>query len=207
MIFGSITTGSPSLYPISSTSLFKTGSFISSEIRSYPSRHPKIASAVCNGFKQVQTFIFSTLSTVSLSVKIRPPASNAVSLPFGNSSSITRYSHSSAFTNGAAYVFFPVITGCISSPQSTARSFSTFSSGLGVILSIIVHGKLTRLLSSTYPKKSPSTSSFSCHAFAYARIASCSLSPLWEQLSILTIAIGYAPLLNRSYKRDVTFPR
>ena len=52
------------------------------------------------GFKQVQTFIFSTLSTVARSVNMMPPFSSS-GRPFGNQSSITKYSHSSAFTNGA----------------------------------------------------------------------------------------------------------
>ena len=76
-----------------------------------------------SGFKQVHTFIFSTLSTVSLSVKMNPPFSSA-GRPLGKESSMTRYSHSSAFTKGATNVCFPVMMGAASSTPS----FSSISS-------------------------------------------------------------------------------
>ena len=96
----------------------------------------------------MQTFIFSTLSTVCLSVNIRPPASS-LGLPFGNASSITRYSHSSAFTKGATYVFLEVMTGSSSSTPSFFKISSTEASGRGVILSIMDQGKDTLFLSFT----------------------------------------------------------
>ena len=180
------------MYPIVSTNFLSSSSFISSEIFSYPSRHPNTASAVCRGFKQVQTFIFSTLSTVSRSVNIKPPFSSS-GLPFGNASSITRYSHSSAFTNGATYVFLDVITGSSSSIPSFFRSSSTEASGRGVILSIMVHGNVTFSLQFTYALNPASVSLFSSHFSANVLIAAYSLSPLWEQLSMLTIATGFSP--------------
>ena len=97
---GSVTTGSPSLYPISSTSLTRSLSFISSLIFVYPNRQPYTASVVWRGFRQVQTFMRSTFSTVSLVVNMTPVFSSP-GRPLGNASSITRYSASSALTKGA----------------------------------------------------------------------------------------------------------
>ena len=101
-----------------------------------------MARDVWRGFKQVQTFIFSTLSTVARSVKITPPISRG-GRPLGKSSSMTRYSHSSAFTKGATKVFLEVMTCSRSSIRSAASMAFTLSSGRGVILSIIVQGKET----------------------------------------------------------------
>ncbi len=151
-----------------------------------------MASVVWSGFRQVQTFIFSTLSTVSRSVKIRPPLSSACR-PLGNASSITRYSHSSALTNGATYVFFAVMTGSNPAIPSFFNISSTDASGLGVILSIIVHGKATLSFDWTYSQKPSSTRCCCVHCLAKAYTASRSLSPLCEQLSILTKAIGFFP--------------
>ena len=173
---GFTTTGNPSLYPTVSTSFTNSSSFISSEILLYPNTQPKIAKQVCNGFKQVQTFIFSTLSTVSRSVNINPPLVKS-KRPLGKSSSITKYSVSSAFTKGATYVFLEVITGSNSSTPSSNKIFSTEASGRGVILSIILQVNDT-LFESIYSTNSFSALSFSAQAFANAEIAAYNLSPL-----------------------------
>ena len=76
-----------------------------------------------------------------------PPFSKA-GRPLGNASSITKYSVSSAFTNGAQYVFLEVITGSKPSIPSFFKISSTDASGRGVILSIIDHGKETLDVSS-----------------------------------------------------------
>ena len=140
----------------------------------------------------MQTFIFSTLSTVSRVVKIRPPLSSW-GLPFGNTSSITRYWHSSAFTKGATYVFLEVTTGSNSSTPSFFRSSSTDGSGLGVILSIMDHGKDTFAGFSIYSTKEAAVRPVSDHFAANVWTASNNLLPLWEQLSMLTMAIGFSP--------------
>ena len=172
-------------------------SFISSLIFSYPKRHPYIARVVCNGLRHVHTFILSTISTTSRFVNITPPSSS-LGLPFGKLSSITRYSASSAFTNGATNVFLLVLTKSTSSIPSLTSISITESAGLGVILSIIDHGKLTFLESSTYDKNPLSQTLLSDQFFANAVTAPLSLSPLCEQLSILTMATGSAPALNLS---------
>ena len=117
-------------------------SFISAAIEVYPSRQPNTAIAVCSGFRQVQTFIRSTRSTVARSVK-RTPAFSSGGRPLGKLSSMTRYCGASVLTKGAMYVFLSVTT---SSVLSKPRSFSvleTDASGRGVILSIIDHGNDT----------------------------------------------------------------
>ena len=60
--------------------------------------------AVCSGLRQVQTFIFSTLSTVSRSAYMTPPSSSG-GRPLVYLSSMTRYSVSSALTKGAVKVW------------------------------------------------------------------------------------------------------
>ena len=76
-------------------------SFISWYIFVCDNKHPYIANAVWSGLRHVHTFIFSTLSTVALSVNLTP-TSSSFGLPLGNASSITKYSDSSAFVNKAA---------------------------------------------------------------------------------------------------------
>ena len=85
---------------------------------------------------------------------------------------MTGYSHSSALTKGVP-----------SSRPSSLSMAATEASGPGVILSIIDHGKLT-LSASHLLKPSPP------HFSAKQVMAALSLSPLWEQLSMLTIASG-----------------
>ena len=145
----------------------------------------------------MHTFILSTISTTSRFVNITPPSSS-FGLPFGKLSSITRYSASSAFTKGATNVFLLVFTKSTSSIPSLTSISITESAGLGVILSIIDQGKLTFFSSSTYAKKPLSQTLLSHQFFANATTAALSLSPLCEQLSILTIATGRAPALNLS---------
>ena len=76
IISGLITTGIPSDNPIRLTSSESSLSFISSAIRLYPNKQPYTAKAVCNGLRQVVTFIRSTLLTVCLSVIYTPAFSS-----------------------------------------------------------------------------------------------------------------------------------
>ena len=112
----------------------------------------------------------STLLTVSLEVMMTPAFSRA-GRPFGNASSITRYSLSSALTNGATHVFLLVTTGSSPSSPSAFRIASTEASGLGVILSIMDQGKLTLAGSSIYAANPASARPFSTHFFANALTA------------------------------------
>ena len=77
-----------------------------------------------------------------------PPFANSVGHPLGNAFSITKYSHSSAFTNGATKL--PIVVLTVSNPSILSfPNISTIeASGLGVILSIIDHGNATLFLSS-----------------------------------------------------------
>ena len=98
-IFGSSTTFNASPYPIFFINLFKYGLDTASNIVFSFNRQPYTASVVCNGFKQVVTFILSVFSTVSLSVTYTPASDFSNSgLPLGNLSSTTKYSGASAFT-------------------------------------------------------------------------------------------------------------
>ena len=85
------------------------------------------------------------------------------------------------------------MTGCISSKPASISCFSMISAGRGVILSIMLHGKETRASSFTYASKSAGTSPFFTHAATISITLARSFSPLWEQLSMLTMAIGIAP--------------
>ena len=69
----------------------------------------------------------------------------------------------------------------------------TSRSGLGVILSIMVRGKLT--FSSIQLMKSSVRKPLAFHSSAIVRMLSMSLSPLWLQLSMLTKARGFLQLL------------
>ena len=95
-------------------------------------------------------FILSERLTVFLSAIYTPKPFSRAGRPLGKLSSITRYCGFSALTNGAMYVFFPVITGCMSSTPSFSRSAAICSLGRGVILSIMVHGNATTFSSVTY---------------------------------------------------------
>ena len=70
----------------------------------------------------------------------------------------------------------------------------------------MVHGKATRLRSVTYSRKPRSASPFSHHFPANVSMASKSRSPLWEQLSMLTMAMGFLPARNRRYRSPATCP-
>ena len=99
--------------------------------------------AVCNGFKQVVTFILSDKLTVFLSLIYTPGTFSNSGRPLGKLSSITRYWGSSALIKGAIYVFLLVIIIFIFLIPNCSRDLATFSLGLGVILSIILQGKET----------------------------------------------------------------
>ncbi|MPN34708.1 hypothetical protein SDC9_182202 [bioreactor metagenome] len=124
------------------TSAARSGSRISAAMEVKPSTQPSTASAVCRGLRHVVTFMRSTRFTVSRSVRYTPAAASG-GLPAGNASSTTRYSGTSALTNGAMYVPRPVTMGSMPSTPSSVRRARTSSAGRGVILSIIVSGKLT----------------------------------------------------------------
>src|SRR5574344_1213461 len=132
------------------------------------------------------------------------PLSSSLGLPLGKESSITRYSHSSEFTNGAIHVFFPVTTTSVSSKPRDESIFATPPSGLGVILSIIDQGKDTFSGLERYSLKPSSTNPSFCQASATSITPFWSFSPLWEQLSMETKANGKAPALNLSRARAVT---
>ena len=100
------------------------------------------------------------------------PAFSRQGRPLGKSSSMTRYSHSSALTKGVP-----------SSRPSALSMAATEASGPGVILSIIDQGKETLSASHLLNPSPP-------HFCAKQEIAALSLSPLWEQLSMLTMASG-----------------
>ena len=134
--------------------------------------------------------------TVSRSVMYTPAFSSA-GRPFGKRSSTTRYCGRSALTNGAMNVFRLVTIGDMSSMPSASRDSSTTFAGRGVILSIMLHGKATRLSSSRYAMKSSPTKPFCFQACAISSTALFSFSPLWLQLSMDTSAIGYAPAPKR----------
>ena len=189
-----------------STIFLRSSSCISLLISVYPSRQPESASAVWRGLRQVVTFILSTLSTVCLSQKYTPASSRA-GRPAGNLSSMTRYSASSALTKGAMYVCFAVTMGSLSSKPSFSSICLTLSSGRGVILSIMDIGKLTRFSSPMYSRKALSADPLSTYALAMVSMAALSLSPLCEQLSIETKAIGYAPFCHLRYIRYVRLHR
>ncbi|MNM98899.1 hypothetical protein D3C81_1114420 [compost metagenome] len=138
------------------------------------------------------TFIVSILLTVSRSVKIIP-ASSSAGRPLVNLSSMTRYSLISALTNGAVYVFFEVTITSMSVIPCFNSSACTASEGRGVILSIIDRGNVILDSSSRYCTKLSSTNPFAAHSFAIVTTPFFSLSPLWEQLSMLTKVIGYWP--------------
>ena len=88
--------------------------------------------------------------------------------------------------------------GPISSTPLSASIASTFLSGRGVILSIMLHGKETVSSSFTYPTNSSVTNPFFCHSSAIVTMLAFSFSPLWLQLSMLTTASGSFPALKRS---------
>ena len=113
--------------------------------------------------------------------------------PLGNQSCITRYWVSSAFTKGATKVPLAVLTASAPSKPSALTISMTLASGRGVILSIIVQGKPTFSGSLTYFTKPGSATPLAHHCSAKALMASYSRVPLWEQLSMLTIAMGSAP--------------
>jgi hypothetical protein len=79
-----------------------------------------------------------------------------------------------------------------STPAAVSIS-RTLSSGRGVILSIIDQGKETLFLSRRKSKNAASATPFSIQPFAIVSIAAKRISPLCEQLSMLTMAIGIAP--------------
>ena len=135
----------------------------------------------------------STLSTVSRSANMTPGASSIFGRPLGNQSCITRYWVSSALTNGATKVPLAVLTESAPSKPSALSISITFASGRGVILSIIVQGKPTLSGSFTYFTKPASATPRAHHCSAKALMASYSRVPLWEQLSMLTMAMGSAP--------------
>ena len=97
-----------------------------------------------------------------------------------------------------------VIMGAISSIPSASRAFSTTSAGLGVILSIMLHGKDTFVSSSSHATNSLLTCPFFNHSSATVTTLLFSFSPLWLQLSMLTTAIGVAPASKRSSKSAAT---
>ena len=151
-----------------------------------------MASAVCRGFRQVQTFIRSVFSTVSREAKRTPPFSSG-GRPAGKASSITRYSQASALTKGAATEPVTLERMVRSSTPSSASIRRMASSGRGVILSIMVQGKETQEGSPSQPENPSETSPLFSQASAMARTACFSTSPLWEQLSMLTMARGWRP--------------
>ena len=64
------------------------------------------------------------------------------------------------------------------------------SAGRGVILSIMLQGKETLLSSLTQAANSAGQKPFSTHPSTMVTTEDLSFSPLWEQLSMLTIAMG-----------------
>ena len=117
-------------------------------MRVKPSRQPSTARHVCSGLRQVHTFIVSTMSTTSRVAKMTPARSSG-GRPLGNASSMTRYCASSALTNGATNERRPVTRTPMSARPSASSISRTESSGRGVILSIMLHGKDTRARSCT----------------------------------------------------------
>ena len=196
---GSSTTGRLSA-AICSTRALRSASPISAAMEVYPSRQPYTARAVCRGFRQVPTFIFSAFSTVVRSVRYTPAPSRA-GRPLGKASSSTRYSVISALTKGAIRVPVLVRAMAMSATPRRPSSSCTRSEGWGVILSIMDQGKLTRPSSSSQSRKADSTSPRSAQPRAMDSTPARSFSPLRAQLSMLTMAMGAPPAWKRRYSR------
>ena len=92
----------------------------------------------------------------------------------------------------------------MSSIPSSWIALATVGSGLGVILSIMDQGKLTFDSSQSHVTNSCETMPISAHLFAMVETPVKSLKPFCEQLSMLTTAIGKAPALNLSLRRETT---
>ena len=90
-------------------------------------------------------------------------------------------------------MFLVVTTGAMPSIPAAVSASSTTLAGRGVILSIMDQGNETWVSSDTQATKPSSTYSRFRHCSATVRIPARSFSPLWEQLSMLTMATGAAP--------------
>ena len=122
----------------------------------------------------------------------------------GKASSTTRYSVTSAFTKGAEMEPVALVEMVMSATPQSVSSRATFSEGYGVILSIMVHGKLTVFSSLIHRRNASETKPCSAHAAAMARQLSRSFFPFCAQLSMLTNATGVPPAKKRQCSSDTT---